>query len=269
MKKLALSLSDFKRIRDYIHSKTGLYFGNHKRYYFDKRIVKRIYEKGFYTFEDYFKFLKKKENNEEEILTNQLTINESYFFREYDQLKCLAEEVIPKYPQDYQFKVWSAGTSTGEEAYTLAIIFEEMLDLQKAHYNIIGTDIDTDVLRKATKGVYNLRSIKRVPHLYLKQYFHAAGNKWHIKRAIKEKITFYPLNFCSCYAMDKMKGFDIIFCRNVIIYFDRATTGQIIEHFYSALNKGGYLFLGHSETLRGISDQFKTVKGINSFIYQK
>jgi chemotaxis protein methyltransferase CheR len=209
-------------------------------------------------------------------LVNLLTVNETYFFREYYQLKCFAEEVLPEILDKKRgeklrkIRVWSAGCSTGEEPYTLAIIMEEMLeDMEGVTWEVHATDINTEVMEKAELGLYSQRSVRLVPEEYKIRYFLKRGEFYEIIPHIKKKVDFYQLNLMDAADMRKMLDFDVIFCRNVLIYFDDASRRQVALYFYEALAEGGYIFLGHSESMSRISPIFKLRRFKNAFVYQK
>nr|WP_244262815.1 protein-glutamate O-methyltransferase CheR [Thermoanaerobacter siderophilus] len=166
--------------------------------------------------------------------------------------------------------MWSAGCSTGEEPYTLAIIMEEMLeDVSDIEWEIYATDINTDVLKKAEEGLYSQRAVRLVPEEYKKRYLYKKGEFYEVVPELKKKVTFFQLNLMDAAEMRKMRNFDVIFCRNVLIYFDDASRRQVAIYFYEALVEGGYIFLGHSESMSRITPIFKLRKYKNAFVYQK
>ncbi|HDM75580.1 MAG TPA: chemotaxis protein, partial [Deltaproteobacteria bacterium] len=209
-------------------------------------------------------------------LINLLTTNETYFFREFDQLSvfaenCLQEVCTTKERQGKKkLRLWSAGCSTGEEPYTLSIILQQMVDdYHTWEVKILATDIDTEVLKKAQKGVYSKRSIKDVPEEYLQKYFIREGDNYKVKFSVKKPIQFRHLNLMDDKKMRLISGIDFIFCRNVLIYFDENSRRAVVSNFYESLNNGGYIFLGHSESMSRISSAF-TLRRKNGFIvYQK
>ncbi len=204
---------------------------------------------------------------------NQLTVNETYFFREYDQLKCFAEEALPELAAGVRngerLRVWSAGCSTGEEAYTLAIILFEMLGDDGLDFEVHATDINSEVLAKARLGVYEQRSVRDVPLVYLEKYFTGAGGRYAVVPRLKEKVRFYQVNLKDRSQMVRMRGFHAIFCRNVLIYFDDLGRREVALSFYESLLPGGFIFLGHSESMSRILPVFRVRKFKNAIIYQK
>lgn len=264
---------DFQSIRDFFYKKTGIFVANEKKYFIERRIIERMQKLMITDMNEYFVLLTKGEESVELVeFINSLTVNETYFFREFHQLRCLAEEILPEFIERNEgVRIWSAGCSTGEEPYSLAIVLQEMMPkslLKKCE--IIATDIDYNVLKLAKIGRYGERSIKNLPIPYLKNYFSAIGeNEYEVGNALKKLITFSRVNLYDLHQMDKIKNVDIIFCRNVLIYFDDRSKKQVVLSFFESLNPGGYIFLGHSESMNRITPIFKFVKKNQSIIYQK
>ncbi|SMB97844.1 chemotaxis protein methyltransferase CheR [Thermanaeromonas toyohensis ToBE] len=267
-----MTKAEFERLREYVYREAGIYFEDTKVYYVQKRVEEQMYKYGFKDFTAYLGALRFDRNGQmRQELLNSLTVNETYFFREYDQLKCLAEEVVPLWYKNGNrrtgINIWCAGCSSGEEAYTLAIIMQEMAG--DIPWQIHATDINTEVLEKAQRGIYSYYAIRYVPEAYLKRYFTPVGENYAISSILKRRIRFYPLNLVDDGAMRTMRNFHAIFCRNVLIYFDDLSRRRVALHFYQALEPGGYVFLGHSESMSRITTLFKPVKFKNAIIYQK
>ncbi|MDK2855916.1 MAG: chemotaxis protein methyltransferase CheR [Bacillota bacterium] len=264
--------ADFDRLREYIYRESGIYFEDNKLYYVEKRVQQQMEKYKFADLATYLGALKFDSTGRmRQELLNQLTVNETYFFREYDQLKCLAEEVIPLWAEDglesKGLKIWCAGCSSGEEAYTIAIVMQEMLP--GFPWEIHATDINTEVLTRGARGIYNYYAVRQVPEAYLKRYFVRVGESYAVSAELKQKVKFYQLNLVDETAMRNMRGFHAIFCRNVLIYFDDISRRRVALHFYRALEPGGYIFLGHSESMSRISTVFKPVRFQNAIIYKK
>lgn len=270
-----ISKEEFARLTDYIWRKTGIFYDESKRYYVEKRVFERMRLVGRGEFREYFHFLRSDSSESEfQALVNLLTVNETYFFREYDQLKCFAEEVLPELlfgarAEARKIRIWSAGCSTGEEAYTLAIILQEMLDSESCEFEVHATDINTDALQKARRGVYEERAVREMPLPYLEKYLTWRGGSYHVFPDLKKKVRFYQLNLRDRARMREMQGFDAIFCRNVLIYFDERSRREVALLFYESLRPGGFIFLGHSESMSRISPIFRIRKFKNAIIYQK
>lgn len=275
---MEFSTEEFITIRDIIYKRTGLFFSEKKIYLIKKRIKKRIETLSLESFQDYLRLIKYRDNNqfEFEILLNTITTNETYFFREFEQLQTFAEYCVPALceeknkKKDTKFNIWSAGCSTGEEAYTLSIIILEMLEQpERWKKKIIASDINQVALARAKSGIYEDRAIKNVPEKYLNEYFIKAEGKYHVTDELKKNVSFRLLNLYDSAEMDEMHGFDFIFCRNVLIYFDGLSQKKVVNSFYKALNPGGYIYLGHAEAMSRMSSAFSVKKVNGSIIYQK
>lgn len=276
-----MTFDEFVKVRDYIYRKSGIFFGDNKQYYVEKRVRDRMAATGHQSFGSYFMSLRFENSNKEwQELVNALTVNETYFFREYPQLQCFAEEIIPSILKKKEtqgqvpvkLKIWSAGCSTGEEPYTLAIILEEMtagVITAPVTFEIHATDINTDVLDRAKTRLYSQRSVKDVPHEYMEKYFRRRGQMYELSAHTARNVKFYKLNLLDGEAMERMGDFDAIFCRNVLIYFDDNSRREVALHFHAALADGGYIFLGHSESMSRITSLFKLLRLKNAIIYQK
>lgn len=275
---MELSIEDFINLRNLIYERTGMQFGENKIYYFKKRIQKRMEHRDISKVSEYIRYLKMfdRENREFQDLINLITVNETYFFREFEQLAifgetCLQETLEKKRASgDKNLRVFSAACSSGEEPYTLAIILREMVDDFKS-WNILvkGVDIDENVLSAALKAEYDSRSVKDVPPDYLERYFNRlGGGMYRVKQEIRDLVSFEHVNLMDRRSLRNERNYDFIFCRNMLIYFDDQSRKQVVERFYTMLNRGGYIFLGHAESLSRITTSFK-IKRIDGFtVYQ-
>ncbi|MGE5397952.1 MAG: CheR family methyltransferase [Chitinophagales bacterium] len=275
---MELVIEDFIKIRNLVYERTGIFYAENKVYYIKKRLMKRMEARGIDDVDSYVKYLKlyDRDNKEFQELINLLTVNETYFFREFSQLEafaegCLEETVERKLAKGEKFiKAFSAGCSTGEEPYTLAIILKEMLE-DYNNWNVLvkGGDIDLNVLAHARRGIYDSRSVKDVPPVYLKKYFkRLSSEEYEISEEIKDMVTFEHVNLMDRRSLRYEDNYDFVFCRNVLIYFDDISRKQVVEKFYTMLNKGGYIFLGHAESLSRISTAFKIRKMNGHILYQ-
>jgi len=275
---LELSIEDFISLRNLIYERTGMQFGENKIYYFKKRVQKRMEQRDIHKVAEYIRYLKMfdRDNREFQDLINLITVNETYFFREFEQLavfgeNCLQETLAKKRASgDMNLRVFSAACSSGEEPYTLAIILREMVDDFKS-WNVLvkGVDIDENVLSAALKAEYDSRSVKDVPPDYLERYFYRLGGGiYRVKEEIRDLVSFEHVNLMDRRALRNERYYDFIFCRNMLIYFDDQSRKQVVERFYTMLNRGGYIFLGHAESLSRITTSFK-IKRIDGFtVYQ-
>jgi chemotaxis protein methyltransferase CheR len=212
---------------------------------------------------------------EAEQLVNSLTVNETYFYREEHQLRCLARDLLPEIirgrgPGDL-LRIWSMPCSTGEEPYSVALWLLENWPLVDAyHVEIVGSDIDSRALAGALRAEYGERSLGRLPLSVLTDYFEPArGGTRRLIRDLRESVTFTQANLIDAESMAAQGRFDVIFCRNVLIYFDEASRRAAAGQLWSALNPGGFLCLGHSESMARISDRFALRRFEEAVIYQR
>jgi len=274
-----LPLEYFIKLRNLIYERTGISYEENKIYYVKKRLQQRMQVGGFEDIEEYIKYLKLFDGSGREFqeLINLLTVNETYFFREFNQLQLFGEDCLDEVVEAKRriggttIKILCAGCSTGEEAYTLAIIMREMLeDFRRWNVLIKAIDIDENVLVKARKGVYDSRSVKDVPPAYLKRYFtQPQPGQYVIRPEAKEMVLFEHHNLMDRRALRSEEGYDFVFCRNVLIYFDEVSRKQVVDRFYSLLNPGGFIFLGHSESLSRISSAFRIRRINEHLVYQR
>lgn len=270
-KSIDLTDEEFELIRDFIYEKTGMFFKKSKKYLIRSRLISRLKELHVKSFKDYY--YKTKFDKKELIeMVNRLTTNETSFFRNSNHMRELRENIIKEIARNKnQIRVWSAGCSTGEEPYSIAMIIK---DLNKKGKNInaeiVGTDIDENALKKARDGIYRNNSFRSSSlNRIKKEYFKKKSKKCELKSEIKKMVQYSKVNLVDNFKMSMMKNFDIVLCRNVLIYFGMEARKKVLQNFYKSLNKGGYFILGHSETLHGIFDGFsaKHVKG--AVIYKK
>lgn len=269
----------FQDWRQYIYDLTGIYFQDNKKYLLESRLLKRINHLKLESFEKYLDFIKTNPRRDTELkyLYEVITINETFFFRNQPQLDALVSSVIPSILETKpkfgkpKIRIWSAASSSGEEAYSTAIILTEMLKPKYPNvtFEIVGTDINYQVVETAKKGVYKEYAIRNTTPYYLKKYFKQNGNTWAINQEVKQMVSFKLTNLFDDAAMRAMSNFDVVFCANVLIYFDVKSKIKVVNRLYNSLNKEGYLFIGYSETLHGISKAFKLVSYPKTIGYKK
>jgi chemotaxis protein methyltransferase CheR len=273
-----LSLEQYGRLCRLIYDRLGLSFDDKKIHFLGKRVSARMECLNMDEASEYLMRLAYGENSEAEMqaLANLITTNETYMFREYEQLEafanaCLPEVVARKEAQvDRSLRIWIAGCSSGEEAYSIAIIVREVFPaIAEWDMQIVATDIDEQRLAMAVAGVYGERSMKNVPPEYLQRHFVRAGSDWRVKPLTRSLLSIQHLNLHDRLRMRKMRAFDFIFCRNVLIYFDDASRKAAVDHFYNALLPGGFLFMGHSESVGRISSAFRLRRMGEHLVYMK
>jgi chemotaxis protein methyltransferase CheR len=276
---MTLALKDFATIRDEVYRKLGLYFEDSKVYFIQKRIEKRMETLAVASFADYGFLLRfgDKEGREMQALANLITTNETYMFREFEQLQAFADHCLPmilksrEAANDRTLRIWSAGCSSGEEPYTLAIILKEVMhDFRSWDIKIKATDIDQVRLEMARRAVYEERSVHEIPPEYFDRHItRLPAGFFAIKPETAKLVELEHLNLNDRLAMRNMRQFDFIFCRNVLIYFDDASRKAVVDHFYNALKPGGFIFLGHSESIGRISTAFKLLRVGQHLVYRK
>jgi chemotaxis protein methyltransferase CheR len=268
---------EFRLIRDLIYSHSGLFFDNDSRYLLEKRLGRRLPLHQLSGYKDYYHFLKYNRGKELELsdIMDVLTTNETYFFREAFQLKAFTDEILPELMAEKEkrgersLRIWSAGCSTGEEPYTIAMLLLELGCCKGWRVEIIGTDISHRVLQQARKAVYGKSAFRATDEAYIGRFFQEQDGGFKIADEVKELVTISHLNLFDQNRLALFGKMDVIFCRNVIIYFDQIAKKKVIEVFYQALREGGFLLLGHSESLMNISTAFALRHLRNDMVYQK
>lgn len=269
----------FRKWRDFIYNKTGIYFQDNKKYLLESRLMRRILYLRMSDYEEYLSFLKENPlgKNELRYLFDTITINETYFFRNQAQLDALVTKVIPeiisnkKENNNYKIRIWSSAASSGEEAYSVAMMINGFISSKfpDFEFDIIGSDISTNVLEAAVRGIYSEYSVRNVPPQFLKRYFTKIDGYYEVSPMIKGMVDFRFLNLYDDISILSLGNLDVIFCSNVLIYFDSNSKMKVINNLYRALNKNGYLFIGYSESLHGISKAFKLVSFPKTIGYKK
>jgi chemotaxis protein methyltransferase CheR len=268
--------ADFLKFRDFFYRKTGIHFDDNKRYFVDKRLVERIEATGAESFRGYFVALRFEARGAElQHLVNAMTVNETYFFREAYQFDCLVNDLLAdvarrKRPGE-RIRIWSVPSSTGEEPYSIAIYLLERWPLIHTYdVEILSSDIDTSVLDAAQRGVYSARSVAQLPKAYLDKYFKPHGDhEYAVSRDLVAAVEFSRINLTDANDTRRFRDIDVIFCRNLLIYFDDLSRRVAAEAMYDSLNPGGYVCLGHSESMSRITSLFQVRRFADAMVYQK
>jgi len=257
------------RIRDLIYQVAGIFHPDNKLRLLNDRCGRRMKERDVKTLRDYLQCLTISPSRQAELmaLLNEITIGETSFFRNPPQLDALRQIVIPKMLEVKaklpfrRLRIWSAGCSTGEEPYTLGMMLLEDANTRLKDWTteILATDLNERSLAHAKTALYGSYSTRNLSAYYRQKYFASVGEQLQVQPAARASISFNRLNLSDDARMTFMKGLDVIFCCNVLIYFDLASKRRVIQHFYNNLLPHGYLFLGHSESLYGVSDDFRLV----------
>jgi chemotaxis protein methyltransferase CheR len=269
-----LSPGDLQRFCSFLYRRTGMQFGESKRYYIDRRVAERMKEVGTSSFSVYFSQLRSDPAEVERVI-NSFTVNETYFYREEHQLRCLGRSILPELIKGKapggKVRIWSLPCSTGEEPYSVAIWLLENWALVDAYnIEIVGSDIDTHALADATIGEYGERALAKLPRSVLDSYFEPpTKGARRIIKDLRESVTFTDANLIDPGTLASCGRFDVIFCRNVLIYFDEASRHTAAMNLYDALQPGGFLCLGHTESMSRISDRFSVRRFEDAIVYQR
>ena len=265
-----LSDSDFNKIKTLIYDKSGIHFSENNRSILESRLYERLKSSGFETITEYYDLIIKQEE-EMKILLDSVTTNLTRFFRNKAHMQAFEYYIIPELVEykrktgNKTFTFWSAGCSTGEEAYTIAMLFSEFLP-SDFEWKITASDLSLKSLMTAKTGFYPETRMNGIPDKYLSKYFEKTSDGYQVIDRIKSKIKFdyHNLKFDS-----GQSNLDIIFCRNVLIYFDEAAQKNVIDRFWNSMNKHSYLVIGHSESLFGMETEFKFKKTDWATFYTK
>ncbi|HWR36944.1 MAG TPA: CheR family methyltransferase [Clostridia bacterium] len=289
---LNLTEAELKLLQTLIYQECGMYFDERRNHFLQDRLQRRVKACGLDSFYSYYRLLTSREGKPElNVLVENLTVNETSFFRNKPQLdlfhKTTFEELLRRKQErrDWSIRIWSAGCSTGQEPYTLAMLVADAL----AYYylrnplpfdmpspkplipppwrvEILASDINYSVLRTAQEGTYPEHQLEPVDYTYRLRYFDKIGDRYAIKSSVKDMVHFDFHNLKTEFLPQRN---DIIFCRNVMIYFDEAEQKRLISKFWRCLNSEGYLFVGHAESLFGLTDKFRMIHLNNGTAYQR
>jgi chemotaxis protein methyltransferase CheR len=273
--KIVMNQEEFRLLRDLVYEHCGIFFHDEVRYLLERRLNSRLQELKIANFLDYYHLLRYSQNRRQELedIIELLTTNETYFFREDYQLKAFADELLPNLLKEHgkqkRMRIWSAGCSTGEEAYTIAMLIKETPALVGWNIEIFANDISRRVLSIARKGLYGRASFRTTDQYYLKKYFHQVGDRFQIDEKIRSMVSFGHLNLLDKEMLQLIGSMSVIFCRNVLIYFDKPARIKVLGTFYEKLHPGGYLLLGHSESLVNLSSDFELMYLKNDIVYRR
>lgn len=278
-REITFTTEEFTLIRDIIYAESGMFSPFSKQYFLEDRVGRRINGNRVNAIAEYCNMLKNGLNKKEEfqLLFDEVTVNETSFFRDTPVMDTLQKIIFPEIIKEKgeigfnRLKIWSAACSTGEEPYTMAMILSEMKKtiLKGWEIEIIATDISQEVISRAIAGSYKVCYLRNAPEYYKKTYFTRSGTEFLVKDEIKGMVKFSILNLFDEPKVVFMKGFDLILCSNVLIYFDKNSKARVIQHYFNNLLNHGYLFIGQSESLHGVSDAFKVVHFPGCFGYRK
>lgn len=261
-------------LRDLIHERLGLIFDDLKVGLLADKLAPLVLERGFDSFLDYYYLLKYDPDSADEWrnVVNALTIQETYFWREIDQIHSLAEEIIPQLVAQNPYapiRIWSAACATGEEPLTIAMRLLESGWFARADIEIYASDASSEALERAQKGVYRERSFRALPANLKEKYFKAAGREWHVSPVLSRYVKWTAANLLNEDETALLSTVSIIFCRNVFIYFSPGAVRRVVEGFSKRMITPAFLFVGAAESLLKVTDDFELEEIGNAFVYVK
>lgn len=278
-KELKISNEEFTQLRDFIYDRSGIYIANNRKYLLENRLANRIKKLNLKDYGEYFYYLQYDPRKQQELnrLFEAVTTNETSFYRNPPQLKVFQDKVLKtvldaqRAQRTKSLRIWSAGCSTGEEPYTLGIILHEVLgkDISQWNIKITANDLSEAVLMSARRGIYTDYALRTTPKEIVRKYFEEDGGKFKVIPEVKRLVSFGQINLNDKVQLKRVERSQIVFCRNVIIYFDDAVKKQVIGSFYDNLLPGGFLLIGHSESLHNISRAFKPIHHPGAIVYNK
>ncbi|MDR1489220.1 MAG: protein-glutamate O-methyltransferase CheR [Desulfovibrio sp.] len=277
--KVKVTNDEFTQLRDFIYQQSGIFIAEARKYLIENRLNNRIRELNLKNFGEYYYYLRFDPNRRNELtkLFEVITTNETSFWRNPPQLEVFQNKVLAaeidkiRANRSKKLRIWSAGCSTGEEPYTLAIILHEVLKNEIGAWDIriTANDLSEAVLAAARRGMYTDYALRTTPKAIIDRYFVKDGANYQVAPKLKTLISFGPINLSDRLMLKRVERSNIIFCRNVIIYFDDEMKRQVIESFYDNLLPGGCMLIGHSESLHNISRAFKPEYHTGTIVYRK
>lgn len=269
-----LSDEEFRLFRNMIYEESGMFLKENKKEFLEHRVLKRMKATGTATPYWYYRHLTENRKAELLVLLDILTINETSFFRNLPQIELFQNVVVPAVRAERErrgerkLRIWSAGCSTGEEPYTIAIVLREaMPDIDRWDVKVLASDLSLTVLKSAHRGAYHRQKVEEtVPRHLLGKYFQRDGDEYLVSEAVKKLVTF---DFHNLKHENGVSGLDAIFCRNVMIYFNDDEQRRLVDKFYRSIDPGGYLLLGHAESLHGMETGFEFVYENKGTAYRK
>lgn len=275
--RMTMSDSQFTKLRDIIYMRSGIHYPDSKKYILESRLGHRLSELEIDSFDDYIAFLSMGpyQTDEFQEMFNRITINETSFFRNDAQLQVFEHQILPHLLEQRasckRLRIWSAACSTGEEPFTLAIQIHRTLGIRLADWRIeiLGTDISERALHVGNAGVYTDYALRSTSDLVKSRYFRKVDGQWHLNDTIRQMVSFELHNLRDTLAARRHGTWDVLFCRNVMIYFDDDMKRRVVDSFADVLAKDGVMFIGHSENIRDVSTAFRTLPISQGFCYER
>jgi len=274
---LKMTDAEFRMFTELLRSRCGLHFAAESRFLLEKRVARRLRELDLTSFSAYHYLVRSMSAGDSEFsqLVDELTTNETYFFRERSQLRALVGEIIPealvrrRAGSGGPITIWSAGCSSGEEAYSIVMLAIDAGFTPGVDFRVYAADISRKMLQKARQGIYREASFRETEGFFRTKYFTEKDGVWRISDDIKKHVDFIHLNFMDRSKIALVAPMDVILCRNVIIYFNTQTKQEVIETFYQKLRPGGYLLLGHAESLISLTSAFELRHLREDLVYRR
>lgn len=275
--KITMSKTQFTRLSQVIYDRSGIHFPESKQYILESRLSHRLNELEMEDFDQYIAYLTMGPYQMDEFqeMFNRITINETSFFRNDAQLAVFEHQILPELLEaratTKRLRIWSAACSTGEEPFTLAMMLHRTLGVRLSDWNIeiLGTDISEKALKVAQSGTYNNYAVRSTPDLIKSRYFKEDGRSFQLNETIRSMVNFERHNLKDRMAAKRHGTWDVIFCRNVLIYFDDAMKKGVVSMFANQLANDGTLFIGHSERIKDLTQDFQQLSIPQGFCYQK
>jgi chemotaxis protein methyltransferase CheR len=262
LENIAITDAEYAKFQALIYKLSGISLSDAKKVLLTGRLGKRLKSYGFDSYSEYYRFVTSDaEEAELQMMVDLLTTNETYFFREEKHFDFLANQILPKHPPGVAFNVWSAASSSGEEVYTLAMVLAERFGLH-GNWTVTGSDISTRVLAAAQRGMYPTERARGIPLEYLRKYclkgVRSQEGMLLIDQAVRKHTRFLQVNLNQ--KLPELGPFDVIFLRNVMIYFGTETKREVVARLVRHLRPGGYFVIGHSESLNGVTNELRAVQ---------
>jgi chemotaxis protein methyltransferase CheR len=273
--RVRMSPEEARLIQEIIHEYCGLSHGLDSTFFLERRMGPRLDALGLTSYRDYYHYLRYDPGGPRELedVVERITTHETYLFREQYQLDAFSEDVLADLWERLRLRkrllVWSAGCSTGEEVYTLGILMHRDRRFADWATRVVGSDISRQVVAQARRGIYGPSSFRTTEAAVRDKYFREAGGRYHVRDDIRAMCSFGQLNLIDTSRYEVLGAVDVIFCRNVLMYLSQKARQRIVEAFYDALNPGGYLLLGHSESLLNVTTRFDLVHLSKDLVYQR
>jgi chemotaxis protein methyltransferase CheR len=269
---IAISETEFQALRDLIRERFGIHYDDSKQFLLQSRLQTRLLKCRVADFGAYYRYLLSSPDRESEWseLASVLSNNETYFFRERAQLEVLCDEVLDESRKaGTPLRIWSSASSSGEEPYTIAMMLSETHRISPPHVVIKATDLSPRILERAETAFYRELSFRATPPEMIQKYFRPFEAGFFIKDEIKRMVSFSRINLMDEQAIAAMGVFDAILCRNVLIYFEKPTQKRVVEAFAAALRPGGFLFLGHAESIMRVTDKYEPIVTPKAIYYRR